>query len=101
MNAFAGAGPRAAENSSIEIEDLVKKYDEVTALKGINPVIPSAQLFGLLGPNGAGKTTALKVIRTLLQPTGGTVRVLGKNVQTEPYQGATTHWVRAGDRNTL
>ncbi|MBI4446843.1 MAG: ABC transporter ATP-binding protein [Acidobacteria bacterium] len=67
----------------IEIQSLVKKYQHVTALAGIDLAILPGQLFGLIGANGAGKTTALKIIATLLRPSSGRVCVLGKDVCTD------------------
>ena len=50
------------------------------ALKGVDLAIRSGEIFALLGPNGAGKSTTLKVIAGLLEPSGGTVAVCGRNV---------------------
>jgi len=56
----------------------------VDALKGVSMRVHRGERLGLLGRNGAGKTTFLKIASTLLRPTGGTVRIFGHPVDTEP-----------------
>ena len=56
---------------------------EVEAVRGIDFDVHEGELFGLLGPNGAGKTTTIKMLVTLLIPTSGTARVLGREVVRE------------------
>jgi ABC-2 type transport system ATP-binding protein len=53
---------------------------DVEAVRGISFEVAEGELFGLLGPNGAGKTTTIKMLITLLIPTGGSARVLGYDV---------------------
>ena len=65
----------------IVIEDLVKKYDDLIAVDGLNLEIKSGELFGLLGPNGAGKTTTINILNGLLKPTKGTAFVAGYDVR--------------------
>ncbi len=67
--------------SAIVIKDLVKKFDDVTAVNGINLEIKKGELFGLLGPNGAGKTTTINMLVGLLNPTEGTATVGGYDVK--------------------
>ena len=59
---------------------LRRKAKEVVAVDDISFSLRPGELFGLLGPNGAGKTTTVKMLTTLLIPTGGTALVLGKDV---------------------
>ena len=68
----------------IEIQDLVKTYGSVEALKGLSLKIEEGSLFGFLGPNGAGKTTTLRIICTLLAPDSGSVVVGGINAIKDP-----------------
>ncbi len=67
----------------VEVEKLVKDFGDVRALDGLSFHVRSGEVFGLIGPNGAGKTTALRIISTLLLPTSGFVRVLGRDVVEE------------------
>ena len=59
---------------------------ETTALAGVDLKIERGEIFGLLGPNGAGKTTCIKILTTLLFPTGGMARVAGHDVVSEAGQ---------------
>jgi len=66
---------------AIEVEGLSKTYDgAVTAVEDVSFQVSPGEVFGLLGPNGAGKTTTLRVLITVLRPSGGTARVLGMDV---------------------
>ncbi|MHC1587729.1 MAG: ATP-binding cassette domain-containing protein [Candidatus Syntropharchaeia archaeon] len=68
---------------AIETENLVKEFDGLRAVDGIDLEIERGELFGLLGPNGAGKTTLIKMLSTLLRPTSGSARVWGYDVSKE------------------
>ncbi len=70
--------------SLIETRNLVKKYGEKLAVNDVSLAVQAGEVFGFLGPNGAGKTTTIKMIVGLLQPTSGTVRVAGFDVQAQP-----------------
>ncbi len=56
----------------------------VEAVAGVDLTVKSGEIFGFLGPNGAGKTTTLRMLATLLPPTGGTARVAGCDLAREP-----------------
>ena len=68
----------------IELTQLTKRYGRFTAVAGIDLTIPKGELYGLLGPNGAGKTTTMRMIAGILQPTSGTVRIAGIDIQAQP-----------------
>lgn len=68
----------------ITVKDLVKRYDDFTAVKAISFEVNEGEIFGLLGPNGAGKTTTLEIIETLRNKTSGEVIVDGFNVDKDP-----------------
>ena len=70
----------------IETQNLVKKYGDKLAVKDVSFNVHGGEVFGFLGPNGAGKTTTIKVIVGLLQPTSGTVKVDGFDIQAQPLQ---------------
>jgi ABC-2 type transport system ATP-binding protein len=62
---------------AIRCRGLVKRYDEVTAVDGLDLEVRAGECFGLLGPNGAGKTTTCEILEGLNSPTAGEVEVLG------------------------
>src|ERR1041384_1192131 len=70
--------------SLIETRNLIKRYGDKVAVNNVSFDVYGGEVFGFLGPNGAGKTTTIKMIVGLLQPTSGTVKVAGYDVQTQP-----------------
>ncbi|MEZ5238971.1 MAG: ATP-binding cassette domain-containing protein [Microthrixaceae bacterium] len=72
--------------AAIEATGLVKRFGEVTALSGLDLVVPEGTVLGVLGPNGAGKTTAVSILATLLQPDEGSARVAGVDVLADPRE---------------
>ncbi|MFZ5857379.1 MAG: ABC transporter ATP-binding protein [Chloroflexota bacterium] len=67
----------------IETRNLVKRYGDKLAVKDVTFDVHGGEIFGFLGPNGAGKTTTIKMIVGLLQPTSGSVKVAGFDVQSQ------------------
>ncbi|MEP6987991.1 MAG: ATP-binding cassette domain-containing protein [Chloroflexota bacterium] len=67
----------------IQVDHLVKKFDDFTAVNDISFEVREGEIFGFLGPNGAGKSTTIKTLCTLLQPTSGHIRVAGHDVEKE------------------
>ncbi len=61
----------------IQVRDLTKRFGEITAVDGISFTVDEGEIFAFLGPNGAGKTTTIKMLTTLLDPTGGSVEIDG------------------------
>ena len=66
--------------SAIDVRNIVKKFGEFTAVKGISFTVDEGEIFGLLGPNGAGKSTLIRMLVTLLPPTMGTALINGFDV---------------------
>lgn len=73
-------------NPIIRVNNLIKKYEKLEALKGISFEVFEGEIFGLLGPNGAGKTTTLEIIETLRKKTSGSVEVAGYDIDINPQK---------------
>jgi ABC-2 type transport system ATP-binding protein len=71
-------------SAAIDAEGLVKHYDDVEAVRGVDLRVRSGEIFGFLGPNGAGKSTTVRMLTTLLSITSGTARVAGVDVARDP-----------------
>ena len=69
----------------IQIENLVKRYQNLVALDHLSLDIQEGEIFGLLGPNGSGKTTAINCLLALLKYDKGTITIFGKNMQPNSY----------------
>lgn len=68
---------------AIQAEGLVRDFGPIRALDHLSLEVPAGIVFGFLGPNGAGKTTAIRAFLGLVEPTAGTVRVLGFDTRRE------------------
>jgi ABC-2 type transport system ATP-binding protein len=69
----------AASAEPLLVEGLVKSYGSVQAVRGIDLAVRAGEVFGFVGPNGAGKSTTIRCILDLLRPTGGQIRVFGRD----------------------
>ena len=77
----SAGGPKA---NAIEVENIVKKYGDFTAVDGVSFQVKEGEIFGLLGPNGAGKSTLIRMMTTLIPITAGSARIAGHDVEREP-----------------
>jgi ABC-2 type transport system ATP-binding protein len=74
------------DGHAIRTEALVRHFDGVRAVDGVDLRIPAGEIYGFLGPNGAGKSTTVHMLCTLLAPTGGRALVAGYDVADQPGQ---------------
>ena len=74
------------DNKVIEVNNLVKKFNGITAVDNISFSVEEGDIFAFLGPNGAGKSTAIKILTTVLRSTAGEVRVNGYDVEKNKHK---------------
>jgi ABC-2 type transport system ATP-binding protein len=82
---------------ALEFSGLYKQFGDNVAVDHIDLVVPRGSFFGLVGPNGAGKTTALSMAVGLLRPDGGTARIFGHDVWSDPVGAKTLMGVLPSD----
>ncbi len=70
----------------LKVSNLQMRYGSKEVLKGISFEVPRGEIFGFIGPNGAGKTTTIRILATLLMPTGGDVWIAGDHVLCDPQE---------------
>jgi len=70
----------------VEVRDLHRRFDNVHAVRGLSFEIRRGQVVGFIGANGAGKTTTMRLMATLDQPTSGSIRVSGFDVNNQPNE---------------
>ncbi len=70
----------------IEISGLSMRYGDLLALDQLDLVVPAGELFAFLGPNAAGKTTTIKLLTGLIEPTAGSAKICGFDIQKEPLE---------------
>jgi sodium transport system ATP-binding protein len=68
----------------VEVESLSKRFKDVDAVNKVSFKVKSGEIVGMLGKNGAGKTTTLRLLATILKPTGGSARINGFDINMEP-----------------
>jgi ABC-2 type transport system ATP-binding protein len=73
-------------NSILQVENLVKRYGDVEAVRGVSFNVEEGEVFGLLGPNGAGKTSTIEIMEGLRTPDSGRVSVCGLDPQKNPQE---------------
>jgi ABC-2 type transport system ATP-binding protein len=71
---------------AIDVQQLVKRFGDFTAVNGVSFHVDDGEIFGLLGPNGAGKSTLIRMLTTLITPTAGTALVHGFDIATQADQ---------------
>jgi len=79
----SGNGSATQNEPVIVINDLVKQFDDITAVNGLSLEIRKGEMFGFLGPNGAGKTTTISMLCGLLAPTAGSAQIAGYDIGKE------------------
>lgn len=80
------AEPATAAQPVIEVNGLCHQYGARVALKALTFSVKRAEIFGFLGPNGGGKTTAFRILSTLIRPTGGSARIFGFDLLSQPAE---------------
>ena len=74
----------ASNGYAIEVDHIVKKFGDFTAVDDVSFNVKEGEIFGLLGPNGAGKSTLIRMMTTLIPITAGTAHIVGHDVQKDP-----------------
>lgn len=75
--------PARKDMNVIEVKNLTKKFDDITAVDEVSFSVEKGEIFGFLGPNGAGKSTMIGILATLIEPTSGEARINNFNVLTD------------------
>jgi ABC-2 type transport system ATP-binding protein len=84
MNAMRGKKDYEHPGAAIKVENIVKRYGDFEAVKGVSFEVQDGEIFGLLGPNGAGKSTLIRMMTTLIPITEGKAYIAGFDVSREP-----------------
>jgi ABC-2 type transport system ATP-binding protein len=81
---FRPSVPSPETPNAIEVEHIVKKFGDFTAVNDVSFYVKEGEIFGLLGPNGAGKSTLIRMMTTLIPITSGFAKIAGHDVATDP-----------------
>ena len=84
MSAMRGKKDYEHPSAAIKVENIVKRYGEFEAVKGVSFEVQDGEIFGLLGPNGAGKSTLIRMMTTLIPITEGKAFIAGYDVAKDP-----------------
>jgi ABC-2 type transport system ATP-binding protein len=76
----------AASPFALEVDGISKKFGTTLAVSNVRFAVPRGRIVGPLGPNGAGKSTTMKAILGLVRPDSGSIRVFGRDVQSDPVE---------------
>ncbi|MFP4555146.1 MAG: ATP-binding cassette domain-containing protein, partial [Actinomycetota bacterium] len=68
---------------AVVVENLTKRFDDLTAVDNVSFEVGEGEVFGFLGPNGAGKSTTIRMLTGVLRPDQGSARILGSDVRTD------------------
>lgn len=79
-------------SDTVALSRVSKRYGKIEAVRNVSFTLPAGEAVALVGHNGAGKTTLLKLMLELIQPSAGTIRVLGENPAAEDFAA----WRRLG-----
>jgi ABC-2 type transport system ATP-binding protein len=74
------------EPAMIQLDHLIKKFGDLTAVNDVSLKIARGEFFAMLGPNAAGKTTTIKLLTGLMKPTSGCARIAGFDIQAQPLE---------------
>ena len=83
MATIASFTPATPAGTAVRCRGLVKRYDDVVAVNGLDLTVELGECFGLLGPNGAGKTTTIEILEGLTEPDAGEIELLGTTWQAD------------------
>ncbi len=69
--------------SAIDVQDVTKRFGDVTALRSLDLTVEEGEIFGFLGPNGAGKSTTIDIVLDYVRPDAGSARVFGRDARAD------------------